>query len=286
MTEGISNENMYFSTLGNSSLAQMNRAMQLATGELPKDVDYDNFQNGSLAYNIGAKNMNFTQSALSMQVKEIEGYHSLLEKAEQGVEMIETRVEVVKQLTDFFEEYETMDQRQMEDISEQVNFIMNEIDEIAAYQNYGGVNLLDGTLSNYGMYVKFAGEKGFDMSDAFERFNREDLGLSSSTDVSLNYYNVDYFNEELEEASKRIQERKDIITGHKDHLSDTLENISGLLDNGSSSLGSLKVGLMAKPYSSPTMINDNMYLTMGNTTAGYHRFDTSDYERIQEILQS
>ena len=282
----IGNPNNFNITTGDSLLAQNSRIYQLVTGKLPPNIPTKNLSNGAITYPSSPSNVNNTSASLYGDAEDIQNSIGALKEARQGLEMVMTRINVISELAAVIDKYPDMSYTQRTNINDQINFALNEIDDIGKTQKFSDTYLLDGTIEQNGAIVKLTNRETIDLTEAFKEVSPEKLGLPRQGEAFVRSDNLDGFYEQLSKAVENVQKRVDTIDSLESTLFDQFEIIKNTIYDTQNSIEKNNVftpsNALGSNFSSLKYGGD-LYLTMGGIQSSIMK-DNDFYQRILTLL--
>lgn len=276
--------NPYYSTIGDSWLAQTNRIVELAIGRLPYDVSYepltlDGYLNYAFAYN----NANNPLNILTQQSEDIQTAFNALNAAGTGLKQIDVRIDVLEGLAYTIQNDPDLTDTQIDSINEQINNTLQEINYIAKTQSYNNVPILDGEIEQMGVYVNIAGNNSIDITDAFNAATPEDLGLPRQGEAYVIPDNAVDFLEQVNNARSQVNKQLDKLNLYSESLVSSLETVRQALYAGSLASLNNPYGGIPGTMNNYNYVGNNLYLTLGAVSNNV-MFNNDFYDHLQALL--
>ena len=284
MTIDLTGTSRYYAVSGDSWLSQTNRILELATGSLPGNIDYENVMlPGKTTFSFSYQPQNMTLSTLQRQAEDIQLATSLMETAYSGLEQINTRINIMENLAKVIEDYPDMTDVQIKNINSQINYALDEIYQIAQDQKYENIGVLDGILEDIGIYLDLVGDNSINITGAFAEATPEALGLPRQGEAYVRSDNVEIFYEQLNDAQIQVQSQMAEIEIYGESLLNALGDVSSAMWAGSMAELSNPNMTVLSSANAFSLNNDNMYLTLGNVSSNI-MFDSKYYDRMLALL--
>lgn len=284
MTTSLSSSNTnYSAVVGNSSFAINNRIYKLVNGELPKNLNMNNIQNGRAIYSFGAESPNLSINKLYQQAEDIQFSLGALDKTTEELDKVSTRLLIGKSLTEILRDNKELTNLQKENIEDQMNYLMGELDQIAYTANFQNVPLLDGTLEENGAFLNLSGNNSTDLTQAFQATTTEAFELPYPGEFTLTSLNLDEFERSLNTAIGRVDRQKALAEEFGETLFEAFDDISAAIYSSDALSGATTKASQFSLYSSHNS-NGNLVMSMGYLSSNI-TFDNNNYDNIMRLLE-
>lgn len=285
MTLGVSNYGSYYSTVGDSYVAQTNRILQLVSDTQPVDYQYDDMSYiGQVNYTMlsASEGLNSLRSYYQ-QSEDIQFSINAMQEAGDALEQISTRLDIMEGLAGVIEQNQNLSDVQKEGIQEQINFALGEINQIAETTAFENIPLLNGALEETKVYLELTNNNSIDLTEAFNEVTTRALELPDPGYAYVATNTVEDFLESVGDAKDKVDTQLNNIDSYSSHLVGALGDVNGAIMDGSmlsmfSSAGSAMIN-----YDSHQIFDNQLQILLGPVTQSVS-FNKTYTERVLDLI--